>query len=458
MKQSTLTYIKNQTKIYSLIFFLFLAFPSYSYPWMFFREKNRSDTLTLDTHLSYFGKKITVFSGIDLNYHNNMADVNIGYTYSYLEKNHYPRLSELALDFPFLWENWTLSMGFKNLVWSEADRYWNYGLWQPRYLLDPFRPEQMGIPGIYLSYESQNSSITLMMSYLHLPDIIIYPEIINQELSSRNPLFIDGSGAKIEELSETFQLKKFIKPNFAVQFKNSIESLKINFSYAYKGMNQLKRAFLAQGANLSDLIEDEQTESFKFKKLDYFSNSHHLASLETELKLDQPVSLFASFLYEHPEEYKLSKDWWSSDFPSHYTFSFLAYFQEQRMEDTLFTIGWTKTTEPHSSFSTHTFTNDFRELLAKNLDWKSAISASVEHENKDLYEGVLLRLRANYALDNQFYHLILENYIYFNSYFRFFLSGDLLLRFSDRPISIGSSSIKRYQGLNRILIGGQYVF
>ena len=293
MKQSTLTYIKNQTKIYSLILFLFLAFPSHSYPWMFFREKNRSDTLTLDTHFSYFGKKITIFSGIDLNYHNNMSDVNIGYTYSYLEKNHYPRLSELSLDFPFLWESWILSMGFKNFVWSEADRYWNYGLWQPRYLLDPFRPEQMGIPGIYLNYESQNSSITLMMSYFHLPDIIIYPEIINQELSSRNPFFTDGSGAKIKELSETFQLKKFIKPNFAIQFKNSMPALKINFSYAYKGMNQLKKAFLAQGANLSDLNEDEtQTQNFKFKKLDYFSNFSSFSFFGSRVKTGSPCFSF----------------------------------------------------------------------------------------------------------------------------------------------------------------------
>ena len=75
-----------------------------------------------------------------------------------------------------------------------------------------------------------------------------------------------------------------------------MEAFQINFSYAYKGMNQLKKAFLAQGANLSDLIEDEtQTQSFKFKKLDYFSNSHHLASLEAELKLDQLFLFLQAF-------------------------------------------------------------------------------------------------------------------------------------------------------------------
>ena len=80
-------------------------------------------------------------------------------------------------------------------------------------------------------------------------------------------------------------------------------------------------------------------------------------------------------------------------------------------------------------------------------------------ENKDLYEGVLFRLRTNYALDNQVLSFDFRKlYFILTLTFDFFLSGDLLLRFSDRPISIGSSSIKRYQGLNRILIGGQYVF
>lgn len=449
--------MKNYLKIYCLSLLLFWSAPSYGYPWMFFREKNSSDTLNLDSHFSYFGKKITVFSGADFNYHNSMLDVNVGWTYSYLEKNHYPRLGEFSLNFPFLWEHWTFSLGFKNLVWSEADRYWNYGLWQPRYLLDPFRPRQMGIPGLYLSYESQNSFFVLLMSYFHLPDIVIYPEIINQEVSSRNPLFIDRSAAKIQELSESFQLKKFLKPNFAVQFKNSIEPFRINFSYAYKGMNQLKKAFLFEGADLSNLDRD-QDQDFRFQKLDYFSNSHHLASLELEINLDQPVSLFAGFIYERPEKKRLPNHWWSGDFPPHYTLSVLGYFQEQWTQNTLFTLGWTKTNEINPRRPNETLTDDFREFLSRNLDWKSALSASVEHENKNLYEGALFRLRGNYALDNQFYHLILENYFYFSPRFRFYLSGDLLLRFSDRPVSLYSSSIKRYAGLNRILMGGQYVF
>ena len=448
--------MKKQIKIYSLLGILLGSFPSYSYPWMFFREKNSSDTIRLDSHSSYFGKKMTFFSGVDINYHNNMADINLGYTYSYLEKNHYFRLSEISLDFPFLWKHWTFSLGVKDVVWSEADRYWNYGLWQPRYLLDPFRPQQMGMPGLYFNYENQGSSLVILMSYLQSPDIVIYPDLINDKVSSRNPFFTDTSEVKVEELGGVFQLKKFLKPSFAVQFKNSTDIFDINFSYAYKGKNQLKKAFVWEGVNLS-LFENN---GGYIKKLDYFTNFHHLASIEAELSLDRPVSIYASFLYERPERIKLAKQWWSIDFPSHYTFSVLAYFQEKQLLNTLFTIGWTQTTEFDTPIPENLLINDFRGILSQDIMWKSAISVSVEHENKQLYEGVLFRLRGNYALDNQFYHLILENYFYFTPYFRFYLSGDMLLRFSERPVVFNSysSAIKKYAGLNRILLGGQYVF
>ena len=445
--------MKNYLKIFSLLFILLGAFSSSAYPWMFFGEKNSSDIFKLDTHASYFGKKLTVFSGFDLSYDNDLAAINLGYNYSFLEKNHYPRLSELSVRFPFLWEDWSFFLGFKDIVWNNSDRYWNHGFWQSRYLLDPFRPEQMGLPGLYLQHERENSSVNIFLSYFYLPDIVIYPELINQRVSSLNPLFIDKTDEKIKEILPTFQLKKFIKPNFAVQFKNSVEeSFYINFSYAYKGMNQLQKAFLLRGDDLSSLDS-----TFQIEKIDYFSNSHHLISLETELVIDKLVSFFASFTYDRPENRVLPKDWWSTKFPHHYTVSLLAYFREKSIENTLFTLGWTKTTDLSQS-DENLVLADFREIFTRNLDWKSALSASVEHENKNLYDGVLFRMRGNYALDNHFYHLILENYFYFSKYFRFYISGDILLRFSDRSLSLKSSSIKKYKGLNRILIGGQYVF
>ena len=118
------------------LLFIFLIFcqplAMASYPWIFLRESDPSETLIADTHASYFiedKQKYSVLSGLSLNYHNPMVDLDLGYSYSYFEEWHYFRLSELSVTFPFLKENWTMSIGVKDTLWSETDRYWNYGLW-----------------------------------------------------------------------------------------------------------------------------------------------------------------------------------------------------------------------------------------------------------------------------------------------------------------------------------------
>ena len=142
-------YLLNMKMKLSLLFLIFFWLnTAQAYPWMFFRE-NKPYKIVLDLHGSYFlkGEK-SFFSGFQANYHNSKIDLNLGYNYSFLEQQHYYQISELSVIFPFIFEEWKMSLGFRDVLWSSADRYWNYGLWQSRYLLDPLRPKQMGRPGI----------------------------------------------------------------------------------------------------------------------------------------------------------------------------------------------------------------------------------------------------------------------------------------------------------------------
>ena len=199
------------TRIFFLIFLYCPA--SQAYPWMFFREDRSANYLLLDSHVSYFFKKpTTFFSGFQLNYHNSMSHLNAGYSYSFLENSHYFRVSELSVVFPFFWENWKMKLGFKDIVWSEADRYWNYGLWQARYLLDPLRPIQMGTPGVHFNYKTDKTSFLLSLSYFYVPDIIIYPKLTDNRISSKNPFFVDDIKWNVEKMDSLFQLENFLKP------------------------------------------------------------------------------------------------------------------------------------------------------------------------------------------------------------------------------------------------------
>ena len=450
--------MKTKFSLYLLVFFWMSSVQAY--PWMFFKEDS-SSLFQLDSHVSYFFKdKTSIFAGAELVYHNPKIDIDLGYNYAFLEKNHYFRLSELSVVFPFFQEKWKMSLGVRDVLWSLADKYWNYGLWHARYLLDPLRPKQMGMPGLYFDYETDTTSFLLSLSYFHIPDVIIIPKLENNKITSDNPFFINSFGDdlawRVKKL-DPFEIDRFFKPSLAIRLNHSIKKSSIRLSYAYKPVNQFQKAAVIEGPNLSD----ESSPPFTVTDFKYFIVSHHLASLESENKFTNNVSLFASVFLELPEPSELEKYWTSDNFSPHITYSVIAYFQEKWEEKlkTLFTLGWTKTKnisvfEPKSN----PILSEFKEVFNRAFDWKSAISASIEHENKRLYQGFLFRFRTNYSLDNKFYHFIFENYLYFTPQIRVYLSGDFFHRFSNTPIPRNSSAVKQYQGLNRLLLGAQYVF
>lgn len=447
-------------RINIVLCFLFLAWMSsvQAYPWMFFRQDKQPLSVKLDTHVSYFFKnKATVFSGIDLDYHHSTIDINLGYRYSFLEQKHYLRMSELSLVFPLVDEKWKMSLGFRDVLWSEADRYWNYGLWQPRYMMDVFRPVQTGIPGVYLNYKG-DTSFTLLLSYFYLPDIIVYPELKEKQITSNNPFFLNVFQKfqwNIDKL-DLFQLERFLKPIIAFQVRHFIKDSNVSLSYAYKPINQFQYSINLQENNLSS----DNKNPFVVNDFKYSVLSHHLASLEGEIVLAKNLSLFASLFYEKPEKKQQEQKWFTDDFESHLTSSLLLYFQENKGEEsnTLFTLGWTKTMENRSQEEiSNTVTEDLESVFSRSFLWKEALSASIEYQNKILFHGFLLRLRVNYALDNGIYALSYENYFHLTPNVQMYFSGDHL--FSNKvSLKSNTSSISKYKDLSRLVVGGRYVF
>ena len=427
-----------------------------AYPWMFFREDKAPGIMEWDTRISLFEEgQATVFSGIQLEYHHPTIDLNLAYTYSFLETSHYFRFSELALVFPFLFEEWKLILGFKDILWSEADKYWNYGLWQARYMLDPFRPVQMGLPGAYLSYKG-DTSLLFLFSYFYFPDVIIYPQLKGNQISSKNPLFVNSFQNfhwKIDKI-KLFQLERFFKPVVAFQLKHSLKNSNVALSYAYKPINQFQYNVSVQGPDLKSPKKKWIINDFNYSIL-----SHHLFTVEGEAVLAKSLSLFASLFYEKPEK-KQKKDWISNDFEPHLSSSLLAYFQENWGEQskTLFSIGWTKKIQAQSNTgpSNHLAKESLEKTLGRNFDWKEAFSASMEYQNKNLFQGFLFRFRANYVLDDRSYILSLENYLYWTPQIRFYLSGDAIFSFSATKSQQGLA--EKYIDKDRLLVGAQYVF
>ena len=447
----------------SLSFYFSLLPLAEAYPWVFFRESQPKGKwhLELDAQTSYFLKgQMTGFLGSSLEYHHSFIDIDIAWSYSFLEKESYFRLSELSLVFPLISDKWKMNLGFRDVLWSEADRYWDYGLWQPRFLLDVFRPIQIGIPGVYLDYEGQ-SSLTFLISYLYLPDIIIYPQFNtkNKAIFSKNPFFIQSLDFFKWDLDQIklFEIKKFLKPVVAFQMKHSLQFSDVSFSYAYKPVNQLQYSGLFKGPDLSST----KKESFTIQDFKYVLVSHHLATFEAETVFNKQFSLYTSLFYEKPEKKRYEKKWISDGFEPHLTFSIISYFQETLDKDSkaLFAFGYTKTVENNSyKQKSNVLVKDLGDIFGRGFHWKEAVSFSMEYQSQEVLQGLLFRFRANYALDNHFYVLAMENYFNFTEHIQLYLSGDALFRLSKGSVRKNTSAIHKYSDLSRLLLGAKYVF
>ena len=66
-------------------------------------------------------------------------------------------------------DNSNISLGRKKYDWTELDRVWSLGLWQPRYAIDALRPEDQGLTGLFYDYKTENFQFLAFASGLFIP-------------------------------------------------------------------------------------------------------------------------------------------------------------------------------------------------------------------------------------------------------------------------------------------------
>lgn len=443
---------------------LLSSWKAFSYPWIQFKESKQQNYLEFDLQGSYFvTNEISVVSGMNLEYHNSKIDIDFGYRYSFLEEKGYFRFGELSVVLP-LSSKLKMSLGFRDFIWSEADRYWNYGLWQPRYLLDPFRPVQTSLPGLYIDYLVGETAFTIYLSYFYLPDITSYPDTKNGLVFSKNPFFSNlYSSSKIDwnvKSFRSFDLESFLKPLYAFQIQHQLPQSEFSLSYAYKPMNQLQ--FLVQPESIN--LSKDKTNNLSIIGLDYSVSNHHLVTLESEAYLNQVVSIFASVFYEKPMKNKnIPEGWLSDDAESHITASALIYLKEEQgaFEKTIFSFGYTKTFESQTIQEASNFiTEDLEQIFKRSFDFKHMFSASMEYSTRSVLSGLTFNFRVNYSLDSKIYLLAVDKSIYLTPSLQLYLSGDMLFNVASagQEISDSKSTLYKYKDLSRALGGVKYVF
>lgn len=62
------------------------------------------------------------------------------------------------------------TIGRRYYNWSIGDKTWSTGMWQPRFLWDPLRPEQIGLTGAFYTYEGEAMTLLLFASPIAVPE------------------------------------------------------------------------------------------------------------------------------------------------------------------------------------------------------------------------------------------------------------------------------------------------
>ena len=452
------------------------------------RRQSAKAGLELDFHGSYFFKKksFPLFAGISLRRKSRKTALDLSWQRSFIEKRSYFRFGELNAVFPLfsgqLDDRLKLALGFSRRKWSEADEYWNLGLWLPRYKIDPFRPKTAGLPGAYLDFLDSSGSVsfTALLSYFYLPDVIILPQLFNGAVGSKNPFF---SSSLVKSLSDVswriekkpkIQLARLLKPLAAFQIRHKAADSRLSLSYAFKPVNQLQYAIRYGGIDLSS----SSLQKLTVKEIDYAAVSHHLLAVEGKWSLNSDISLTGSLLHERPGKYKKTDKapagggWLTDDFEAHWTASLFGRMRGAfaKNEKAFFSFGYIKVFEEKEGLgkaagkrSSNAIIEDLEPFFGRAFEWRHALSLSMEYGREYApgrpLKGFDFRLRLNHALDNQFYAAIFEQRWHLAPSWSFYLSGDVLFRLSgSSAIKSGSSAISKYKSLSRLLAGGSYAF
>ena len=80
-----------------------------------------------------------------------------------------------------------VTLGRRHYDWSFMDDRWKLGLWSPRFMWDPVRPQQIGLTGLFYSYENRNWRVLAYASPISVPERGFPLRIEDGNLESSSP-------------------------------------------------------------------------------------------------------------------------------------------------------------------------------------------------------------------------------------------------------------------------------
>jgi hypothetical protein len=137
------------------------------------------------------------YSSVDLDYRGRQTSRQWGSAQANVEalaffEGYQPLLNarELYVTTPetHQWADAKLSVGRKLETWSEIDRVWSLGVWEPRFRWDYLHPESQGLTGLFLEvYEADNYRFVVFASPYFIPDQNADVQVDQGRIVSQSP-------------------------------------------------------------------------------------------------------------------------------------------------------------------------------------------------------------------------------------------------------------------------------
>jgi len=199
-----------------------------------------------------------------------------------------------------------LTLGRRTYDWSMMDDAWVLGVFSPRFIWDPTRPQKIGLTGAFYQFKNNNWSFTAYGSPLSIPERGFPIREENGQLRSSNPSYTplyEFVRVADRVIPIKYNIKYppmsdlLINPGGAMQLRyqqSQDRGMWFQTSYAYLPIHQVPLDVKTQGAlNAQTMIAN----------VDVFPKAvmHHMANIEVGFKANR-YSLWASVTGEEPRK------------------------------------------------------------------------------------------------------------------------------------------------------------
>ena len=299
------------------------------------------------------------------------------------------------------------SIGRKIHIWSEGDKYWGLGLWNPLILWNPLHPKEKGSVGSFITFNSNNWKTDFFIGVLHFPDTVPHFSEENQETYTHSrwgsilPRTVHNYNLDIYYTLKTPFLFDYInRQSFFASFKawskQKDSHYWIKWSAAYKPTNHIYH-LLNQFKRIRISVEKDRDSIYVDQLLTGVYARQGILSQEWGLDYRKLSMIFSLEHVQITDEKFLEKEVWSF-FRARDSFTYFSVLSKYAYSDkTLVELGFIQSW--FGNYNSYSNTDTFPVFLAQHRI-SNGLSFALEHKGihfKELPYSINLKYQYSFA-------------------------------------------------------------